>query len=207
MTLDWTDHALYAALWLGFGAVHSLLAHAPLRDAWKRLFGPLARLAYNAVAISHFIGIVAFGHLVLFGGSTWTVPLPVLILQLMMLVAGGLLMGVAARSYDMGRFAGFHQLRHRDGGDTAPLRGQEDDEPLHTGGLHGRIRHPFYTAGMLLFWGLAQSEAGVATALWATAYFLIGARLEEHRLIRLFGERYRDYRRRVPAFLPRLFRA
>ena len=76
---------------------------------------------------------------------------------------------------------------------------------MHTDGLHARMRHPLYTAGLLILWGLASSEAGLATAVWGTLYFLIGARCEERRLITLFGDAYRDYRQRVPAFLPRLF--
>ena len=36
------------------------------------------------------------------------------------------------------------------------------------------------------------------------AHMVIGARYEERRLVRLFGERYRRYRGEVGAFAPRL---
>ena len=199
------DHAFYAALWLSFALGHSFLAHEPLRRAWKALFGHGARLAYNAVALIHILAVAAVGRFVLFAEPAFVVPAPVVALQLGLALAGGVLLLVAARSYDMGRFSGLHQLRHRTDDAPPPADPGEDEEPLHTGGLHARIRHPLYSAGMLLLWGLAHDEAGIATALWGTLYFLIGARCEEHRLIRLFGERYRAYRRQVPAYMPRLF--
>jgi protein-S-isoprenylcysteine O-methyltransferase Ste14 len=41
-------------------------------------------------------------------------------------------------------------------------------------------------------------------ATMMTAYILAAVRFEERDLIRLFGEQYRDYRRRVPMLIPGL---
>jgi len=35
-----------------------------------------------------------------------------------------------------------------------------------------------------------------------TAYFVIGSRLEERKLVREFGENYRRYQQSVPALMP-----
>ena len=42
-------------------------------------------------------------------------------------------------------------------------------------------------------------------ALSMTAYVVVGVRLEERGLARLFGKRYTDYQQMVPRFFPRLF--
>lgn len=79
---------------------------------------------------------------------------------------------------------------------------------LATTGLYGLVRHPQYTG---LFIGLF----GEGVIHWPTlfsvglfpfivlAYGLL-ARSEEKRVIQQFGEKYRDYQRRVPMFIPRI---
>lgn len=126
-------------------------------------------------------------------------------LEAAMLVVSGLgvvLLLYFARSYDLSRFAGTHQLRvarRRD------LCGEEaaDDEPLRTDGIHAWVRHPLYSAAFLVLWGRAVDPLGLATAVWASLYLVIGSRFEERRLLRLYGEDYRRYREQVPAFIPR----
>lgn len=82
------------------------------------------------------------------------------------------------------------------------------EKRLATTGLYGLVRHPQYTG---LFIGLF----GEGVVHWPTlfsvglfpvivlAYGLLG-RSEEKRMVRQFGEEYRDYQRRTPMFLPRM---
>ncbi|MCW5898407.1 MAG: isoprenylcysteine carboxylmethyltransferase family protein [Flavobacteriales bacterium] len=74
-------------------------------------------------------------------------------------------------------------------------------------GLHARVRHPIYTGiiVMLLGWCLAWPAMGtLLVAAMMLAYLPIGMRLEERKLIALFGGEYERYRREVPALWPRL---
>ena len=47
-----------------------------------------------------------------------------------------------------------------------------------------------------------MSAAWLVSAIALTLYFLIGSRLEERKLLVYHGERYREYRRFVPALIP-----
>ncbi|MEX0993983.1 MAG: isoprenylcysteine carboxylmethyltransferase family protein, partial [Balneolaceae bacterium] len=84
-------------------------------------------------------------------------------------------------------------------------RAKQEDR-LATDGLYSLVRHPQYTG---LFIGLF----GEGVVHWPTlfsvglfpviviTYFLL-ARREEQKVLEEFGQEYREYQRKVPAFLP-----
>ncbi len=194
------SHGLYALAWLSFGAGHSALASAGAKGR-LRFLGAGYRLTYNAVAVLHLAGVGAVGWMAL--GDQPDFDLHGLARGIMaaVQVAGWVLLAVGLRCYDLGRLGGISPLRWaRDG------RAEPEDEPLRTAGLNGYLRHPLYSAGFLILWGRAVDPMGLATAIWASAYLVIGARLEERRLVALYGDAYVRYRAAVPAFIPRISR-
>ena len=75
---------------------------------------------------------------------------------------------------------------------------------LVTGGVYGLVRHPMMAAG---FWFLLTSGPSLNNLIYTgmyAAYMVTGGYYEEKRMIRVFGEEYLRYRRRVGAFFPRL---
>jgi protein-S-isoprenylcysteine O-methyltransferase Ste14 len=86
------------------------------------------------------------------------------------------------------------------------LASEAGEEKLLDKGIYSRIRHPRYVAFLIAIVGFAlfSNYAGmyVLAALCVPAVLLI-ARLEERELVERFGERYLDYRKKVPAFIPR----
>jgi protein-S-isoprenylcysteine O-methyltransferase Ste14 len=96
---------------------------------------------------------------------------------------------------------------------SAQLSGRHELEPqrheqrLVTAGIRQRIRHPVYVAHFceMLAWSVGT---GLAALYGLTAFALItGAvmiRMEERELEQRFGEEYRQYKRRVPAVVPKL---
>jgi protein-S-isoprenylcysteine O-methyltransferase Ste14 len=189
------EHALYALLWSSFGAGHSLLAGRRGRRLLKPLVGRRHRLAYNLIAVVHLAVIWALGRVFLAPGvEPFALPWWVVALQVVAFLAALALFWAGGRRYDLGRFLG-----------TRPEREDAPVEPLVTDGIQGRVRHPLYTAGYLALFASVRDPFSLATAVWASVYLAIGTWIEERRLLGLYGEAYRDYRRRVPPVVPRLW--
>ena len=76
--------------------------------------------------------------------------------------------------------------------------------PFRTPMLYRLVRHPLYVGWMLAFWVTPTMSAGhVLFAAFLTAYMLVAIPIEERDLVDAYGEQYEQYRRRVPALVPR----
>ena len=186
------DHLVYAFLWAVFGALHSILASETIKSILSSL-GRAYRLTYNGFAVVHIAITVWIGEYVLGAGSETLISGNLVYFFYAVAGVGVIVLLAAMRLYDGGRFMGFTQLRNPH---------VEEDEPLRLEGLHRYIRHPLYSGAILVLWGRVGSEAELATAVWATLYFIVGARFEERRLIERYGDAYRHYREKVPGFVP-----
>ena len=77
---------------------------------------------------------------------------------------------------------------------------------LVTDGIYGVVRHPSYFG--FFYWGLGTQLVmgnvvcffAYAAVLWV--FFSRRVRVEEEKLVEFFGERYVEYRRRVPTLMP-----
>lgn len=66
------------------------------------------------------------------------------------------------------------------------------------------VRHPLMTGIVLGLWVVPTMSVGhLVLSIGLTSYILVGTRIEERDLLRLFGDRYRRYRERVPMLFPR----
>jgi protein-S-isoprenylcysteine O-methyltransferase Ste14 len=91
-----------------------------------------------------------------------------------------------------------------------PIVSPRADAPLMEDGPYAHLRHPLYAAILLLALGTLTAHCSRAT-LAAMLGFAVGIalkrRAEDRALESRFGERWRAYARRVPAFVPRPTRA
>jgi protein-S-isoprenylcysteine O-methyltransferase Ste14 len=78
---------------------------------------------------------------------------------------------------------------------------------LVTTGIYAHVRHPQYLGFLLLTLGMLFEWTTIFTlVLWpflALIYYRL-AKTEEKEAEEQFGEEFREYKRRVPMFIPRL---
>jgi methanethiol S-methyltransferase len=183
--------------WLAYFALHSLLASlAVKRWVAARHPGlmPAYRLGFNAVAVLAALPIawLFYRH----PGPTlwqWAGAQAWLANMLALAAIGGFFQSL--RFYDMEEFVGLRQLRRG-------TRTVEDQERFHLSPFHRYVRHPWYFFSLAIVWTRDMNAAMLVSAVMITAYFIVGSRLEEKKLLLYHGERYRRYRDKVAGLVP-----
>ena len=188
--------------WLAFAVFHSLTVSEAYEQRARRWLGDEAFDAYHRLAFTAYTS-VAFGLLLLYLG---TIPdrslyrLEGITRILFHAVQFGGFAFLLWTPWDLKEFLGFRQWeRHRKG--ETPAR--ERPGRLFTGKAYGVVRHPLYfgCSAILLFHPVQTRNSALSAAM-AILYFYFGTFLEERRLVRTFGDAYREYQGRVPRFLP-----
>lgn len=185
--------AVYATVWAAFGSAHSILARECPKHWLKRHTGRWMRLMWNAIATLQLAAVIWIGRAVIPHPPAFHRPTWLIAAQVLSALLGLLILILASRSYDMGRFLGTAQLRHAT---------WDDDEPFSAAGPLRWVRHPLYLGSILLLVAATANARDLATLVCATAYIVIGLRFEEAALLRRLGPDYQAYRQRVPALLP-----
>lgn len=183
---------LFVIYFLFFAIIHSILAMDYIKNIARNVLGNgfrYYRMIYSLVSIP--LLAPAFMIWMTYSKSTpvvYAVPhdlYPVVILVRM--VALGMF-GYAILQIDLLEFSGIKREKKR---------------VLLTGGAYGIVRHPFYSAGILiLFTQMKMTMLDLTAALLVIGYFLAGAFIEERRLLLVFGNEYRKYQKQVPMFIP-----
>lgn len=189
------SHLLLALAWSAYCLLHSILAKKTVKNHIRYQIGPSFRY-YRA--FFNLVSIVLLAILVL-----WQINLPTrmiwppiffqYILGGILAVAGVTGMAICLKKY-FDTSDGFNDLFYEGG---TPV--------LVTDGLNRYVRHPLYFSTFLFIWGIFLCfpvwSLLVANAV-ITIYTLIGIRLEEKKLISIFGEGYIRYREKVPMICP-----
>jgi protein-S-isoprenylcysteine O-methyltransferase Ste14 len=178
--------------------LHSVLADNNVKQFIKAKIGSLFvlyRLFYNLIAI-FIMGLIVFAlkdlsnHKVLFDVVIWLKYFSVLLIT-----AGVTILSVAIYNYNLLDFSGINQL----------LGKEEKNDQLITTGLNSIVRHPIYFALILMLSGIVlfvPTDLVLASVLYCLAYLYIGTKLEERKLLQIFGDSYKQYQQKVKMFIP-----
>lgn len=195
-----TPIAVNLALLGVFGLQHSVMARSGFKSRWTRLVPEsMERSTYVLLASLSLILLMAGWRPL--PGVVWEVE-GVLALGLWAIFLGGWVLNFwAVNMIDADDLMGLRQVRaYRDDRELEPL-------DFRTPALYRYIRHPIQASFLVVFWVTPQMTVGrLLFAGGMTVYILVGVKLEERDLIAAFGDRYRDYRREVPMFVPRPWR-
>ncbi len=188
-----------------YGILHSLLASNRAKRMAEQAWGVRAarrwyRLGYVMVVSVTVLPVLAL-PVFLPDVPIYTIPSP---WRWLTLLGQGLgLAALAAGVIQTGalRFMGIRQVL-----EDSPQSGGAQPERLVVTGLYRWVRHPLYSASLLILWlSPVMTWNFLALSLGFTAYMLIGAYFfEEPKLIEQFGSAYEEYRRKTPMIIPGL---
>jgi len=180
-----------------YGLVHSVLASLWVKARLRQTFGPASerwyRLAYNLFAVLSLLPVLVLPAL-LPDRELYRIPAPWLYLTLAGQALAALLLLAGLLHTGVWSFLGLHQL----------IQSPAAEQPrLVVRGLYRWVRHPLYTAGLLLIWLLPVMTVNLlALSLGLMLYIVIGAMFEERKLEDEFGQAYVEYRRSTPMLVP-----
>lgn len=180
-------------------SIHSLLANQQIKT-WllqNLINRKYYRMMYNLIAI---IGLILIFFLYQKIDSTTLFDKPKLSLLGGLLTFLGIVMNILAiRQYNLAEFSGVQQYQDKK---------TENTESLRTTGFNAIVRHPLYFATLILLWGyflFRPTDTYLLLALITSGYIYVGAKLEEQKLVRSFGEAYLNYQKKVPMLIPFIF--
>lgn len=70
-------------------------------------------------------------------------------------------------------------------------------------GFYKYVRHPLMLGFFIAFWSISDMTLGhLIFSTGMSLYILVGVYFEEKAMVRRFGKKYKNYRERVPKFVP-----
>jgi len=154
------------------------------------------RLFFNFIALSTLIPLIWYKHNLqtnaFFDWDGLFRPL-----QIILIIIAIILFYLGAQKYDSRRFLGLSQLN-----ENKSSIGITESGGLDTSGILAIVRHPWYTGLLLILWARPVDISTLILNSVFTVYLFIGAQLEERKLIKEFGDTYKQYRKNVSMLFP-----
>jgi protein-S-isoprenylcysteine O-methyltransferase Ste14 len=187
-TVAWLACVVYSTIPAFWILIH------PRAEFWRarrrspyRILLPIWFSMWAAMAATTF----RWRNIVLYGNGWMWIP------AIVLLCAGLILYKLSHQHFTLTQLGGLPEI----------LPGVQQQN-LVTTGIRGRVRHPVYLGHLceMLAWSLGTG----LLVCWALTVFAIATgavmtAMEDRELDKRFGERYWEYRRKVPAIVPKIF--
>jgi hypothetical protein len=186
-------------LWVLWCTLHSTLIATPVTDYLKRKLGDrfrFYRLFFNAASLATLLPVVYYS-IPARQAPVFRWEGPLMIVKHLLLAASIALFIAGGKHYSMAQFLGIRQIKT---GRANPALSEYDT--FDTSGILSAIRHPWYTASLMFIWAGDVSLSALLINIVISGYFVVGTILEERKLLREFGEKYREYQKNVSMFIP-----
>jgi len=196
---DYTSYLLLCLAVVVWCALHSAMISVKVTQFLQTHAGShyrFYRLVFNLIAIMSLVPVILYQR------ALQTEPFfdwdgYLRIVQVVFITLGIILFLLGAKKYDARRFFGFAQLK-----DTSSRQSMNASGELDTTGIHGLVRHPWYTALLLILWARPLDISTLIINSVFSAYLVIGSLLEERKLVMEFGDAYQHYQKTVSMLLP-----
>jgi protein-S-isoprenylcysteine O-methyltransferase Ste14 len=198
-------------IFFSFAFVHSITTSIWFKHACRTLVGDtFMRAYYRALynALSFVTAAIAFSLISRVPDrELWTAPVWLSWFMYSIQIVAVIFGALAFKHLYGVEFLGIKQvwryITHRE------VAGNIDgltQEGLITEGVYGIVRHPLYLAGIVIFTMNPHITVNnLIVVVLADVYFLFGMIIEERRFVKIIGDEYKKYRKRVPMMIPRVF--
>jgi len=189
------DYLWLIVSWILYFILHSILAIRQLKSyAYsKGMKAQSYRLLYNIISLITLIPVLIISNNI--NADHVIAPNNYLKLAGLIMAGYGVILGkLAFKPYDTKAFLGLAPATH---------------DEFKTEGLLKYVRHPIYTASIVILIGYCLFDPRwntLITVMMLIIYFVIGGYFEERKLIREFGEKYVEYKRKTPMLIPRFWK-
>lgn len=190
------DSIITIVYWTAYFAIHSLLASRVTKAFFEEntpfLFARY-RIIYNLVSVLGLLFILYY--LATTPSQALLKSFPATKYVGLILASWGLIViKVAFKNYSTREFLG--------------LKISGNPEPLITKGILKYVRHPIYSGTILILLGFVAYIPNLLNLVSVSCVFIylwIGIKLEEQKLIQLYGDAYREYKSSTPSLIPKIF--
>ena len=193
------EHLYVVVGWVLWCALHSILISVTVTEYLKKRLGSgfrFHRLCYSIFSLATLLPLMYYSNSIrpdpFFRWDGYLV-----VVQCALILTGSYLFVAGARHYSFSELLGIRQI---EAGRTEAT--SSDGDTFAVSGIHSAIRHPWYLAGILIVWAQDLSFFAILNNIVISIYFIIGSFLEERKMMRKSGEKYRDYQRTVSMLVP-----